>query len=63
MAKAKSTDSKEKKITSFQIYTDTKKKLNYIKGVDNTDITELLENALQDYIQKWEKKNGKIPVK
>jgi uncharacterized protein YjaZ len=63
MAKAKSTNTREKKITSFQIFTDTKKKINYISAVDDTDITEIVEKSLQNYINQWEKKNGPIPVK
>lgn len=63
MAKAKKETTREKKVTSFQIYTDTKKKIDTISGIDGVNITEIVETALTEYIGKWEKKNGQVPGK
>ena len=54
---------REKKTTSFILYSDTKKKVNYISVMDEMDITEIVDTALNEYISKWEKKNGPIPEK
>lgn len=63
MARPKSKSEREKKTTSFMIYTDTKKKVNYIAVMEEIDITTIVETALQDYINKYEKRNGPIPIK
>jgi hypothetical protein len=61
MSRPRSINEREKKVTSFNIYTDTKHKVGYISLIDSIDITQIVEQALNDYIDKWEKKNGKVP--
>ena len=64
MAKSTNTGSNsEKKRTSFILHADTMKKIKYISLMDEKDITTSIDEALQDYISKWEKKNGPIPKK
>lgn len=53
MAQAKE---REKKTTSFIIYTDTKKKLNILKAEEGKELTDLVEEALQDLFAKYSKK-------
>ena len=61
--KPKTDQSEEMKRTSFILRTSISKKLNYIKVMDDAEITDLVDEALSDFIVKWEKKNGIIPVK
>jgi translation elongation factor EF-Tu-like GTPase len=49
--------------TSFIIDPAINKKLNYISLMDDKEKTEVVNSAFTDLISKWEKKNGKIPVK
>lgn len=53
----------ETKRTSFILRSILSKKLNYIKVMDNADITDMVDEALSEFVAKWEKKNGTIPVK
>ena len=39
------------------------KKIKYVALVDQTTQTAIVETLLNDYISKWEKKNGPVPVK
>ncbi len=63
MARPKSTNPREKKTTSFKVYTDTKRKLDYISMMDNKDLSDIADEGFNHVIQKFEKKNGPIPVK
>lgn len=56
-------DAREKKRTSLILYADTFKKVKYISLMDEIDITEIVEEALNEHVAKWEKKNGAIPKK
>lgn len=49
--------------TSFIIKPSVTSKLKYIALIDRTTQTEIVDKLLTDYIDKWEKKNGPIPVK
>jgi hypothetical protein len=51
------------KRTSFLLEPQVQKKLRYISFQDETDMTAIVAAALHEYFGKWEKKNGKIPVK
>ena len=37
--------------------------LGLVKGMDDAEITDMVDEALSEFIAKWEKKNGPIPVK
>ena len=64
MAKAVKTETeREKKRATFVVYTDTKRKMDYISMMDQKDLSEIAEEAFTQVIEKWEKKNGKIPIK
>lgn len=52
-----------KKKAGFELSILTIKKLSYIAVVDDVYQHQIAEQALTDYIEKWEKKNGPIPVK
>jgi hypothetical protein len=39
------------------------RKLKYIALADGTTQTAIIDGELTDYVAKWEKKNGPIPVK
>ena len=45
------------------INVDTMKALKYIAFTDDATRTDIINEALVDYIAKWEKKNGPIPKK
>jgi hypothetical protein len=59
MAKATTTSKK----SLFTLDTTIKKQIRYIAFTDETTQTEVVNQALTEYVQKWEKKNGKIPLK
>lgn len=62
--KGSSPKNEEKPVrTSFIIDTVINKKLNYIALMDDRDKTEIVNEAFTEIINKWEKKNGKIPLK
>jgi hypothetical protein len=63
MAKKKVTATRPKKRETFIVYSDTKKKLNYIAVMDDSFLTGVVEKAFTEFISNWEKKNGPIPVK
>lgn len=62
-AKAAKPEGTKKSI--FNIDPSIKKRLKYIAAVDEKwpDQTKIVNQALADFIEKWEKKNGKIPIK
>jgi hypothetical protein len=49
--------------TSFIIDPVTNKKLNYISMMEEREKTDIVKEAFIDFIKKYEKKNGTIPVK
>lgn len=49
--------------TSFILRPSLTSKLKYIAVVDQTTQTAIIDRLLSDYIEKWEKKNGEIPMK
>jgi hypothetical protein len=68
MAKAKHPDLKEgtrssrsKEKTGLYIFTDILESLRYIEYKDDITRTDIVNEALSDYIIKWEKKNGGVP--
>lgn len=56
-----STEGKEK--TSMYIEIPTLDSLKYIEYHDDRTRTDIVNEALIDYIAKWEKKNGPVPKK
>jgi hypothetical protein len=49
--------------TSFNIYPAKMKKLKYIALMEEKDLTRLIDEAMDNIIDKYERKNGPIPVK
>jgi hypothetical protein len=47
----------------FNMDPDLKRKAKVIAAIDETtpDITSVINTAIQEYIQSWEKKNGPVP--
>jgi hypothetical protein len=64
MATARKTDG-EKTAATFRFEKTIVKKLKYIAAVDEKfpEQTQIVTTALNDFFEKWEKKNGKIPIK
>ncbi len=48
---------------SFNLRPALVKQLKYIALMDETTQTEILNTQLSKFVQEWEKRNGKIPVK
>ena len=63
MAKAKKDEQRERKRATFVVYSDTKRKLDYISMMDQKDLSELADEAFKSIIDRYEKKNGSIPIK
>lgn len=63
MAPNKEKTGRETKRATFVVYTDTKRKLDYISMMDEKDLSDLADEAFRFVIDKYEKKNGKIPIK
>lgn len=64
MAKAKGGPTgREKGRATFVVYKDTKRKLDYISMMDQKDLSDLADEGFNLIIDKYERKNGKIPVK
>lgn len=56
--------SEEKPIrTSFNILPSKMKKIRYISLMEEKDLTQIINEALDVVIEKYEKKNGEIPMK
>jgi hypothetical protein len=55
----------EKQAATFRFEKAIIKKLKYMAAVDEKfpEQTQIVTTALNDFFDKWEKKNGKIPVK
>lgn len=62
MTQAKKTK-EEKGKTSFYLKKETGNALRYLAFVSKKSQTELLDEALSNYIKQWEKENGPIPKK
>jgi hypothetical protein len=64
MAKAKKEEApKRSKGFMCNMREDVYKKMGYIAVMDEKDKTDIVEEALLDYISKYEKKNGQIPIR
>ena len=64
MAKAKKvTEQEAAKKSIFNLGEENRWKLKYISFKDEKTQTEIVNEALQEYFSKWEKKNGLIPNK
>lgn len=61
MANKATNDDKEK--TSLYIQKDLMKSIKYISFYDEKTQTDILQEALQEYVTRWEKKNGAVPKK
>jgi predicted transcriptional regulator len=51
------------KVTSFNIKPAVTDKIAYISFFSKRSKTDIVEEALTDYIRKYEKKNGEISLK
>lgn len=49
--------------TSLIVRPSVIQKLKYIALMDRSTQTAIIDGLLNEYIAKWEKKNGEIPVK
>jgi hypothetical protein len=65
MAKASKPIEQDKRTepATFRLKPDILKKLKYIAFTDDTKQTDIVEKSLEEFIVKWEKKHGEIPVK
>lgn len=63
MAKNKRSEPEQKDRGSLYLTPDAMWKLKYIALMDQTTQTSIIEEALTDYFNKWEKKNGPVPKK
>lgn len=59
----KSDDTPDKEKTALYISTESIKALKYIAFTDDVTRTDIINEALTEYIARWEKKNGLIPKK
>lgn len=48
---------------SFNLRPDIIKKLRYVAVVDETTQTDIVDKLLSEYIEKWQKKHGEIPLR
>lgn len=48
---------------SFNLNPEIIRKLKYVALMDQTTQTAILHKLLTDHVEKWEKKNGAIPVR
>jgi len=58
-----SSTASDKTRTSYILHNEIVKKVRYIALMDEREITDVVDKALREYIDKWEKKNGAIPKK
>jgi len=65
MAKSSKSDKEkgEVKTTSFVLKTIISRKLSVISAMEDISMAEIANEALSEYIFKWEKKNGEIAIK
>lgn len=61
MAKDKKNTQDEKERTSLFLKTDMIRSIKYVCFMDEKNQTQVVEEALTDYLAKWEKKNGPVP--
>ena len=55
-------DTVDKTRATFILPTDTHKKLRYISLMDGINQQDIVSQALDTYIEKWETENGKIKM-
>ncbi len=63
MVKKATTDEIANQKASFNLRPALVKQLKYVALMESKTQTEIIDKLLSDYVDKWEKKNGKIPVK
>jgi hypothetical protein len=65
MAKVKKPAEVEEKTEpqTFRLRPTLLKKLKYIALMDDTTQTDIVDSSLSEFIAKWEKKNGPVPIK
>lgn len=63
MATSKKETNRTKKKATFVVFTDTKRKMDYISMMEQKDLSDLADEGFNVIIDRYEKKNGKIPVK
>lgn len=64
MTQAKNTNQEyDKERTSLYLSKEKIRSLKYIAFMSERTQTDIIDEALTDYITKWEKKNGPIPIK
>lgn len=54
-------DNKER--TTVILRTNMIRNIKYIAFTDEKTQTDIMNEALEDYVAKWEKKNGPVPKK
>jgi hypothetical protein len=63
MAKASKPKQEGPKKSLFKLEPSIQKQLKYVSFTDEKTMTVIVNEALTDYLSKWEKKNGPIPDK
>jgi predicted transcriptional regulator len=63
MAKASKPKPDSPKKSIFNLDNAIQKQLKYVAFTDERTMTEIVNEALADYLAKWEKKHGPIPDK
>lgn len=58
----KKSDNVDKNRATFILPTDTHKKLRYISLMEGINQQDIVADALDVYIENWEKENGKIKM-
>jgi hypothetical protein len=59
MAKSDKPNTKDR--TSLYLSPQTSHGLRYVVFMDKRTQTEIIEEALQQYLERWEKKHGPVP--
>lgn len=64
MATSKKTAAKKPAPKSlFTLTDDNRKKLPVVAAIESCDMQDIVNKSLEEYFERYEKKNGKIPTK
>lgn len=58
---AKQIDPPGKERTSLYVSADILRGIKYIAFAESTSQTSIMDKALSEFIERWEKKNGPVP--
>ncbi|MEJ7738519.1 MAG: hypothetical protein WKF97_13900 [Chitinophagaceae bacterium] len=61
MARPKKLHPNEMERTSLYLRSESMRSIKYISFRDERTLKDIIDDALVEYITKWEKKNGPIP--